>query len=622
MKMLFATLVFLLGLSVSTPVPQRIGPPKNAPSRQMIQRRIRELRSSSITIPSDFFFGKARSLQEYQYNSSMCSICKGARILTSKVPGYDADDDLPPNITCGEWEYFAQATQTVEECDATTRFFYWQCCVGGVPVYQCESNIRQKILQNYDPAVPPIVSPESPLDVTVTLEPHAVEKIDVQAGTAKILCSLHLVWKDERLKWDLEEDTCAGYVSLWSGSDREKTEIWVPDIDLYNQVQGVQTFPDTSALVYNDGSVIWNRLGGITAFCQFSGLSQIPFDVLGCQFIVGPWVRQDPSQIKYHLFNGTGLVQGKFQATFNEYLPVPELSESGIAFEDTILYFNLYYKRSQKYYVNNLLVPTIILTYVSMGTFLLDLRVGERLSYGMALTLVVVAQQIATGGTIPISNERLWIDKFIGWSFYWVIVGLVESVIIGYIYFLREDKAAQLSPGGGNRIYDGMQASVYAAQPGSKSGEEEDHDRDKDAPFHNPSKRGNYSSNEQVTDVVDCDNSASYLDMLKARPTQHTQSISADNGPGQFTTLKQQLQRSSSVEETDLPAVGPGQQTIVGAWKWVYTISLRKIDRFFFFFTLVTYTLFVIAMFISRPYWGRNLENVWLNESATSWDKE
>ena len=120
--------------------------------------------------------------------------------------------------------------------------------------------------------------------------------------------------------------------------------------------------------------------------------------------------------------------------------------------------YTFYFERAKTYYVTNIVIPTTILTFVSFGTFLLDLRVGERLSYGMALALVVVAQQIATGGTIPISNERLWIDKFIGWSFYWVIVGLVESVFVGYLYFLRQDVEGNSSDEE-RRMYEGIHST-------------------------------------------------------------------------------------------------------------------------------------------------------------------
>jgi hypothetical protein len=61
----------------------------------------------------------------------------------------------------------------------------------------------------------------------------------------------------------------------------------------------------------------------------------------------------------------------------------------------------------------------------------------------MASTLVVVAQQILTFELIPISNMRLWIDKFVGWSFYWVLLGLLESIGIGFMWYLRENRVAR-----------------------------------------------------------------------------------------------------------------------------------------------------------------------------------
>ena len=71
------------------------------------------------------------------------------------------------------------------------------------------------------------------------------------------------------------------------------------------------------------------------------------------------------------------------------------------------------------------------------------MRVGERLGFGMALALVIVAAQIVTFDLVPVSNRKLWIDKFVAWSFYWVLGVLVQSVFVGFLYFLREDQEAK-----------------------------------------------------------------------------------------------------------------------------------------------------------------------------------
>ena len=71
------------------------------------------------------------------------------------------------------------------------------------------------------------------------------------------------------------------------------------------------------------------------------------------------------------------------------------------------------------------------------------MRVGERLGFGMALALVIVAAQIVTFDLVPVSNRKLWINKLVAWSFYWVFAVLIQSVGVGFIYFLREDHKAK-----------------------------------------------------------------------------------------------------------------------------------------------------------------------------------
>ena len=61
------------------------------------------------------------------------------------------------------------------------------------------------------------------------------------------------------------------------------------------------------------------------------------------------------------------------------------------------------------------------------------------MGYSVALALVVIAHQIVTVEMIPRSARILWINKFMAWSFYWVMFALVQSVFVGFVYYLNED---------------------------------------------------------------------------------------------------------------------------------------------------------------------------------------
>lgn len=265
------------------------------------------------------------------------------------------------------------------------------------------------------------------------------------------------------------------------------------------------------------------------------------------------------------------------------------------------------------------------MTYVSLGTFLLDLRVGERLSYGMALALVVVAQSIATAGMIPVSNERLWIDKFIGWSFYWVIVGLVESVGVGYLYFLREDATLSLATDNPtidveerrNQFYEGVGESIYLPNKKmtSDDGDDNNNQEPKEVQQTQLSSVQEYAENGVPSAPEDFGDDVS---ASKSDPESINEHLS---------TFKQQMQKRKLAAEESASrfasAAGESAARIENkglfgkkCWTWMYTISLRKMDRFFFFFTLITYTMYVIAMFISVPYWGSRFKSPWNDENT------
>ncbi len=253
-----------------------------------------------------------------------------------------------------------------------------------------------------------------------------------------------------------------------------------------NQVDGLQAAPETKATVYSDGTVNWSISGGLQAFCAFGGLGKIPFDQLGCQLLFGPKTRGQSQQVRYVLTIPDFIGVGAFELTYNEWTIDPLATEQGTAFSGNVIYYTIYFNRATKHYIQNIVVrddmfdyffgstgtvlwlynlfhgffsiskthlhkrmscysllqiPTVLLTYLSFATFMLDMRVGERLGFGMALALVVVAQQIVTAELSPVSNQLLWLDKFVGWSFYWVLFGVIQSVIISFLYVIQEEQS-------------------------------------------------------------------------------------------------------------------------------------------------------------------------------------
>jgi len=372
----------------------------------------------------------SRRLQQEETNVS-CSLCGSYDLIGSNI-WFD-------DYNCSTVDQLVQAATTTEECSLLKPAIN-NCC-DTPPQYQCQEQIRSSIIDGLDFTVSPIRSILEPYNITVDFTYHTVEEMNVQLGYSNVLSTIYLTWKDDRLKWDIDDDKCTYFIPVRASYDAELTEIWVPDLDLLNRIDGLSNFRDEQALVGNDGTVYWLRSGTLRAFCQFTGLAKIPYDTIGCQFIFGPGEANRFLNFNYEIdpTKENGISFGNFEPTYNEYVIDATKSYGDKDDVSGYLYFNLYFDRAARFYVLQIVIPTILLTYLSFLAFFLDLRIGERLSFAMALAVVIVAQQIITSDRLPVSRAPLWIDTLVVYSFYWLVLVMVESVVIGFLYFLQED---------------------------------------------------------------------------------------------------------------------------------------------------------------------------------------
>ena len=256
--------------------------------------------------------------------------------------------------------------------------------------------------------------------------------------------------------------------STYASLDAEKTSIWVPDFDLINQMGGgLHSFSDRYAEVFANGEINWFRYGGsFEAICGFTGLERFPYDTLECTMDFGS--ASEIPKIKYvQDLSGPGLlitdvigrsVINRIAPHYQEFTFIEEMS----AFErlnDEMIRLKLYFRRSPRYYRMTVIIPTVLMTFLSFGQFVLDQRLGERLGFGVSLLLVMVAQSILTAELIPRCEELLWVNTFTSVSLYFMFFAAFESVFVAALYCIdgnRSSRRASLQNGGGiaNGAYD------------------------------------------------------------------------------------------------------------------------------------------------------------------------
>jgi hypothetical protein len=222
-----------------------------------------------------------------------------------------------------------------------------------------------------------------------------------------------------------------------------------------------------------------------------------------------------------------------------------------------------------------------------------------------------------------------------GWSFYWVIFGLVESVFVGYLFFIRQDKAtkemyrrrANMTGQSPDDIaYNGVEVprvSSPAADALPKLNEEDDiyyvDDMDDESVRQsvamNPNRFSstktigrNATTKTAITTTttsglsnggssvgVDSDSTKNSNDEKKT--SSDLEVIEGDAETAHQPSLVTNTNSSNKTKTTATTPVSPRKWN-----RWIYTVSLRRIDHFCFFLTIISYTAFIVAMFVTGQY--------------------
>lgn len=156
-----------------------------------------------------------------------------------------------------------------------------------------ESWLQARSLEGYDSMAPPKESSgnNNPVVVSVGLNVFKIVDIDIKSATMSVSAWIRMTWSDKRLAWN-DTETPVVQLAYYASNDREQTQIWVPDIELYNQKQSLYTFADKPAQVWSSGSMFWSRPGELEILCAFQDLSQHPFDQTECTFELGGWAKR------------------------------------------------------------------------------------------------------------------------------------------------------------------------------------------------------------------------------------------------------------------------------------------------------------------------------------------
>ncbi len=286
---------------------------------------------------------------------------------------------------------------------------------------------------------------------------HRVFSVDTVNPVMDLVVWFRLEWGDPRLTWDPQEYDNITKVWAWiadGGGGGETSEIWTPDIELWNLESAISdTLGDTYAVVSYDGSIYWTRPGHLRPTCKFYGLNNFPFDELTCQIEFGSWAYSGKylrlvkggsdgdgwslggSATAGSSFNEFNFVKDAINCTEIVYPPFPISPE-----EDwPVLIYNVTVERSWQPYTRGYILVQLMLNVVGFAAFWLPPSCGERMGLSITAMLAAVAADVVVASNLPASAELTWFQKFSIVSMAFTFISLLESVAVLHFFYKKTD---------------------------------------------------------------------------------------------------------------------------------------------------------------------------------------
>ncbi|KAH8040014.1 hypothetical protein HPB51_009270 [Rhipicephalus microplus] len=238
------------------------------------------------------------------------------------------------------------------------------------------------------------------------------------------------VWL-QLLKWD--EADYGGISVLRLPPDK----VWKPDIVLFNNADGnYEVRYKSNVLIYPSGQVMWVPPAIYQSSCTID-VTYFPFDQQKCVMKFGSWTFNG-DQVSLKLYNDNYWVDlsDYWKSGTWDIVEVPAFlnrhnnskqqrpTETDISFYITI-------RRKTLFYTVNLILPTVLISFLCILVFYLPAEAGEKVTLGISILLSLVVFLLLVSKILPPTSLVLpLIAKYLLFTFLMNTMSILVTVII------------------------------------------------------------------------------------------------------------------------------------------------------------------------------------------------
>uniref|UniRef100_A0A915BFX7 Uncharacterized protein n=1 Tax=Parascaris univalens TaxID=6257 RepID=A0A915BFX7_PARUN len=332
------------------------------------------------------------------------------------------------------------------------RILLWLCVYLRWPTLASveEYRLLRDLRQNYDPLERPVSNSSLPLNVSMKLYLQQILDVDEKNQVVTLVAWIEYVWNDYKLRWDPEEYGNIKDIRIPGTADA----IWKPDVLLYNSADENfdSTYPVNYIVNYN-GDVMQVPPGIMKLSCKID-ITWFPFDDQMCHLKFGSWTYSGnfidlqisrSSETDDHTSMDTQYYVPNGEWNLLATPAFVERTEFGNEPYCAIFFFFIIQRRTL-YYGLNLIIPSLLISLMTVLGFTLPPDAGEKITLEITILLsVCFFLSMVAEMTPPTSEAVPLIGAFFSCCMLVVSASVVFTVLVLNLHN-RKPETHEMSP--------------------------------------------------------------------------------------------------------------------------------------------------------------------------------
>ncbi|XP_027219384.1 acetylcholine receptor subunit beta-like 1 isoform X2 [Penaeus vannamei] len=292
-----------------------------------------------------------------------------------------------------------------------------------------EERLVRDLFRGYNKLIRPVENMTHNVQVMFGLAFIQLINVNEKNQIMKSNVWLRLVWKDYQLRWDPADYGGIGVLRL------PPDKVWKPDIVLFNNADGnYEVRYKSNVLIYPYGEVLWVPPAIYQSSCTID-VTYFPFDQQTCLMKFGSWTFNG-DQVSLTLYNDKNYVDlsDYWKSGTWDIVEVPAFlnvipSEKGATETDITFYITI--RRKTLFYTVNLILPTVLISFLCILVFYLPAEAGEKVTLGISILLSLVVFLLLVSKILPPTSLVLpLIAKYLLFTFVMNTVSILVTVVI------------------------------------------------------------------------------------------------------------------------------------------------------------------------------------------------